>query len=595
MTSEAEIERLYQLFVTNGGGALSFSGTNLTPKQYADAVSTSNLTPFEMAQLEARQHQYNRQKALGTIADEIGNNTFNNPYSARGAYGNSLLNALAGSSGAIAAGLLNGGFSSFSGVDRALLVAGVLTRTGVDLEKVIKVAGLVTIGGAMYTSLINHTNQQTANLPKTLEDAGSLSTMNEQFGEQGDPCSFFNQLMGILSGIFDGTLNFIETAIGDIMSLINKTGIPAILGDILNALTAAGGVVSTAIASVVGLISGVVKEVLGALMPIVGKIINAIADITNQIANEISALADMAAELLKKAFALLIGAAGLDPCKRAVLENTGSPAMKGALTQLNQPLGTGNPHSIGTTPDPRANPDEVTKKMSQAQAEALLRNGVPQSPFTSAAQEYSTFDSSLHSFSPITESIRPKTMPGDSLTTSTDAHGFNNSPMTSRNGGETMDQFRKRTGASQSANSMELESNAMKSKQVYAKSANKMIRDWRKKQLDYTRDSRALMADMKKALSKDNFNNKTALKSRIKQLLEIQYASGQQIENLTKQYIPSFYYWTNGGIPNKATEEKIELIYNTSIRPTQERIYNNAVNTLASNKTEWNSIDTQIY
>jgi hypothetical protein len=303
----------------------------------------------------------------------------------------------------------------------------------------------------------------------------------------------------------------------------------------------------------------------------------------------------MAAELLKKAFALLIGAAGLDPCKRAVLENTGSPAMKGALTQLNQPLGTGNPHSIGTTPDPRANPDEVTKKMSQAQAEALLRNGVPQSPFTSAAQEYSTFDSSLHSFSPITESIRPKTMPGDSLTTSTDAHGFNNSPMTSRNGGETMDQFRKRTGASQSANSMELESNAMKSKQVYAKSANKMIRDWRKKQLDYTRDSRALMADMKKALSKDNFNNKTALKSRIKQLLEIQYASGQQIENLTKQYIPSFYYWTNGGIPNKATEEKIELIYNTSIRPTQERIYNNAVNTLASNKTEWNSIDTQIY
>ncbi len=55
MASEAEIERLYQLFVTNGGGALSFSGTNLTPKQYSEALATSNLTPLEMAQLEARQ------------------------------------------------------------------------------------------------------------------------------------------------------------------------------------------------------------------------------------------------------------------------------------------------------------------------------------------------------------------------------------------------------------------------------------------------------------------------------------------------------------------------------------------------------------
>ena len=51
MASEAELERLYQLFVTNGGGAFTFSGANLTPKQYSDAVSTSNLTPLQMAQL----------------------------------------------------------------------------------------------------------------------------------------------------------------------------------------------------------------------------------------------------------------------------------------------------------------------------------------------------------------------------------------------------------------------------------------------------------------------------------------------------------------------------------------------------------------
>ena len=117
------------------------------------------------------QYQYNRQKALGVISDEIGNNTFSNPYASRGVYGNSLLSALAGSSGSIAAGLLNGGFSGFSDINRALLVAGVLSKTGVDLEKIIKVAGLMTLGGAMYTSLTNHTNQQTAKIPTTLEDA----------------------------------------------------------------------------------------------------------------------------------------------------------------------------------------------------------------------------------------------------------------------------------------------------------------------------------------------------------------------------------------------------------------------------------------
>ena len=58
MASEAEIERLYQLFVANGGGSLSFSGTNLTPKQYSEAVAASNLTPLEMAQLESKQHSY---------------------------------------------------------------------------------------------------------------------------------------------------------------------------------------------------------------------------------------------------------------------------------------------------------------------------------------------------------------------------------------------------------------------------------------------------------------------------------------------------------------------------------------------------------
>ena len=590
MASEAEIERLYQLFVTNGGGALSFSGTNLTPKQYSDAVAISKLTPLEMAQLEARQHQYNRQKALGVISDEIGNNTFSNPYAARGVYGNSLLSGLNGSAGAIAAGLIGGGFSGFSDVNRALIVAGVLSQTGVDLEKIIKVAGLMALGGAMYSSLTNHTNGQTANLPKTLEDASSLSTMNEQFGEQGDPCGFFNQLMGILGGAFDGTLNFIETAIGDVMSLINKTGIPALLGDIFSALT---GTVAGAIAGVVGLVTGALGTILQTLSPLVGKLINAMSDITSQIAGEISSLTDMAAELLKKSFALLIGSAGLDPCKRAVLDNTGSPVMKDAIAQLNQKLGTAAPGGIGTTVDTRTNALEVTKQLSQAQAEALLRAGVPQSPFTDAAREYSTWDSALHSAAS-TSSIRPKLTPSDLTATSTDAHGFNTSVMPVRRDGESMSEFRKRIGETHSPTATELETNAIKSMQVYSRNGEYMKSEWQEKQKNYIRDSRALMTDMRNALTKSNFVSKTALKSRITQLIDIQSGNQETIKNLTSQYMEQFYYWTEGGIPSKVQEAKIRLIYNARIKPAQTRAYNNAVTSLNSVKTEFNSIDSQI-
>ncbi|SVE23721.1 uncharacterized protein METZ01_LOCUS476575, partial [marine metagenome] len=186
MASEAEIERLYQLFVANGGGSLSFSGTNLTPKQYSEAVAASNLTPLEMAQLESKQHQYNRQAALNSIANEIEANNFSNPYAARGAYGNSLFSALGSSPGATQAGLLNNAFSGFSSAEMATIFAGVLSQTGVDLEKILKIAGLSALGIGMYTSLTNHTNNQTANIPSTLQDVSALSSMNEQFGEQGD-------------------------------------------------------------------------------------------------------------------------------------------------------------------------------------------------------------------------------------------------------------------------------------------------------------------------------------------------------------------------------------------------------------------------
>tara|TARA_R110002074_G_scaffold3462_1_gene18368 strand:- start:8877 stop:10676 length:1800 start_codon:yes stop_codon:yes gene_type:complete len=599
MSSEAEIERLYQLFVTNGGGAFSFSGTNLTPKQYSEAVASSNLTPLEMAKLESRQHQYNRQKALNTISDEIDANTFSNPYAPRSTYGSSLFTALGSTQGSINAGGIANGFSGYSDANRALVVAGVLSATGVDLEKIIKIAGLTALGTTMYSSLINHTNGQTANIPKTLEDANSLSSMNAQFGEQGDPCGFFNQLMGILGGVFDGTLDFIETAIGDISSLVNSTGIPAILSSIFSALVSAGGVVATGIAGVIGLIAGGIATILQQLSPLVGQIINAIGDITTQIASEISSLADMAASLIRKALALLIGSAATDPCKVNVLKNTGSPAMQGAIAQLNQPLGHGNPHNIPTTIDDRANADEVIKKMTAAEAEAILKAGVPQSPFTEAAKTYTTHDSVLHSLAPNT-SLRPKSRPssGTEYTTiseTTSSNSFAEDGMPVRQDGETMDEFMKRIGATRQATVEEINSDAMKSMEVVSLKARAMVREWQQKQLNYTRDSRALMSEMRTALNTKNFTNKSSLKSRLIQLLDVQYDNQEKVENLTHQYMDSFKYWTEGGIPNRVTEKKIGHIYTVRIRPAQTRIYENAINSMNSIKTEWNSIDSQLY
>ena len=337
MASEAEIERLYQLFVTNGGGALSFSGTNLTPKQYSEALATSNLTPLEMAQLEARQRQYNKSVALNSIADEIDANNFTNPYAARGAYGSSLLNTLGASTGATNVGLLSSALSGFSTGDKALIFAGVLAGSGVDLEQIIKIAGLSALGLAMYSSLTNHTNNQTANIPETMQNASNLASMNSQFGPAGGPrppgetdCDSFNDLMGILSGAYDGTLDFIDRIIGDISSFINQSGIGSLLSNIISAIAGAGSIVADVISAIVGV--GI--QLLGGIIGVVAKVINAIADITSAIANEINNIANMAAELLRKALALVLGGAALDPCKRAVLMNTGSTEMKMKLPEI---------------------------------------------------------------------------------------------------------------------------------------------------------------------------------------------------------------------------------------------------------------------
>lgn len=554
MASEAEIERLYQLFVENGGGSLSFSGTNLTPKQYSEAVAASNLTPYEMAQLEARQHQYNKSVALNSIADEIEANNFTNPYAARSAYSSALFSAFAGTTGATNVGLVNNALSGFGSADKALIFAGVLAATDVDLEKVLKIAGLSALGLAMFSSLANHTNNQTANIPETMQNASSLASMNSSFGPAGGPlppgendCEDFNDLMGILSGAYDGTLDFIDRVIGDISSLLNSTGIAGLLSSIVSAISGAGGIVGDIITGIASLINGFGNAILKTLGPLVGKVINAIADMTGAIGNEINNIADMAAQLLKKALALVLGSAAIDPCKSRVLMNTGSDAMKDAVTRLNHPLGTGGPHSVGTTTDDRANAEEVKKAMKYSRDEALLEPGVPQSPFTEAANVYIPKDRTIHTVSEVMQ-----TFPNDSK--------------------------------------------RWRQMEVLSEIWRQVIFDWRGKQVNYIADSRGVIREMQGALyKKDIWSGKSALKDRLLDLINEAQLQQHYISRLVDGVAPDFYYFTPGGVKDETAEALKVDFYNNTKKPAMTRVYNTAVTSLNNTKTEWKSIDSQLY
>ena len=132
--------------------------------------------------------------------------------------------------------------------------------------------------------------------------------MNAQFGEQKDSCSFFNEILGIPSGAFDGTMDFIDGVFNKLGSLLNQTGVSGVIDSIINAISGAGGAsigdIINAITNVISSVSNAISGALGEIGGLVGKVINAIADISNQIANEASKLLNLAAELVSKVLAL---------------------------------------------------------------------------------------------------------------------------------------------------------------------------------------------------------------------------------------------------------------------------------------------------
>jgi len=438
LTSEAEFERLYQEFVRRNGGLPTLVADQYnTPASYYQATNEVTLSPSELAQLQAKQAQYNRQYALNTIAQEISDNNFTNPYNARSQAAISNLNSITSipldiqTYSAVIDPTVPGGYrmvpnailqstvyNQLGGVRDAFspilnagiaaaVYAGLSELTGIDIEKIILGAGLVTAGIAMFGDLQAHTNDQATDIPGKINEIDQLTGLQKSFGElSNDSCSLFNELMGIMSGSFDGVLDFIEGGIDSFKDFMANSALGSVLNQIgsvvSNIISQVGMVASSIIALAGAAINNILEQTgLGDLLNSLGNlasgIMGGIADMASQIANEISGLVNMAADIASKLAALGLAGAMMDPCKLAVLLNTGSPALSNAATQLTSPLESAIPNiNIPTETDTRANPNEVTAAIQSARENAQQMPGVPQSPFGAIANLYSPFSAYLH-------------------------------------------------------------------------------------------------------------------------------------------------------------------------------------------------------
>ena len=575
MASEAELERLYQEFVLRGGGAFTLSNVNTTPAQYYNTVSGNTLTPSQQAFLQSQQEQFNRQAALSTISSEIAGNNFSNPYTARADTSIGLIQSFANNPTLTNVAALASAFGSFSATDKGLIFAGVLAATGVDLENLIKIGTIAGLGIAMFNSLKNHTAGQMSNLPQTLSDASSLAGMNAQFGEQKDSCSFFNEILGILSGAFDGTMDFIDGVFNKLGSLLNQTGVSGVIDSITNAISGAGGVIGdiiNAITNVISSVSNAISGALGEIGGLVGKVINAIADISNQIANEASKLLNLAAELASKALALAMAAAALDPCQMAVILNTGSQDMKNAVNQLNTPLSQAS--DIPTQVDTRADADTVIKTMDQAKQEASQSSGVPQSPFTNTGKTHQPLDAYLHNlFTEITGIF------GDTFEAVKNAVGGTSiTPIAN-------------TGSTISS------SNAPPTQSPTTISSDA----WRLWQSTYSnqllglkRDIKSLKLTITDAIANKNFSTEELKKQSVilaDQLSTNETLVSQELKRANSQLV----YKSEGNKFRIQTREDEKMaLYNSTVGPSTDRLIKRVTKELTSTRVQWNSIDQNV-
>lgn len=670
--SEAEFERLYQEFVNRGGGAItlangvtdttgtasivgSLSNVN-TPVDYYNQSAGVGLTPSSLAQLQANQAQYNRASALQTISSEISANNFSNPYASVALNGNAKFNSLISSPGGQGAISLANALQLFSGsniggsaVVSAAILAGLASAFNIDFDKLM-LAGIVGATAiSMFDKLGNHTANQAQDIPGKIDEVSQLSDMRKQFGETNkDSCSLFNELMGIMSGAFDGVLDFIDKVGDKLMSLLNATGIPQVLSDIADAIS---GVIGNVSGPLSGAISQIISDITNAIAPLLNGItdaisaiadaasglMNAVTEMANQIANEISGLLNAAAEIANKLAALAVAAATLDPCKLNVLMNTGSSEMKNAAALLNTPSEQAfSGVDIPVETDVRADPREVNAVMSNARDIAKTQPGVPQSPMTSTASLYQPFNAYLYD---LFDSIKTifgdfENIPSEDGGTVVSAKPATGSKSPSENA-SNIDEVLERSisnpvntvvdstptiaalegmargGAVNPASSTEAVNrnpvnNAVASdadstrtrfgtgpRSITARADQKWRDDFYRRTMRIVSGSRALARDIRKYIRDDAKFASEGQKTEAEIIRERMHDLNISIKDHRRNTIKGFKYKTSDGNRVEAKETEFLREYYSRIKPSTERFVANAERILATDNTTWSSIKQQ--
>jgi hypothetical protein len=119
--------------------------------------------------------------------------------------------------------------------------------------------------------------------------------------------------------------------------------------------------------------------------------------------------------------------------------------------------------------------------------------------------------------------------------------------------------------------------------------------DWNGKQQQYMFTAKTHEKVMAAAYNTSDFSNKAALKTRLGALIQENWSHQDKISALKKNISLSFYYFTPGGKKDESIEAGMKTRYDTYLKPSMTRVYNDAIAFQKSSKIEWDSIDSQLF
>jgi hypothetical protein len=312
----------------------------------------------------------------------------------------------------------------------------------------------------------------------------------------------------------------------------------------------------------------------------------------------------MAAELLRKALALVLGGAASDTCKRKVLENTGTTAMKDAVTQLNQPLGSGPPHMVGTTIDSRADAEEVKEEMKYSRDEAKLNPGVNQTFNTDAVIPESS--------TPTTSSKKHTQIYGYYPQKSeVDAQkGLSNDNLASTGSAQLkatvkrIDQIITRGNIVDASTPYRYENIRVVRDGVtyvgYPPITAPVYEEAQKKWIPLIKDYKilqgTLLNDLRQKKETGNFTGKEEIKVLVITMHKKLFQMNRVVTRLlTMRLNNNFQYYTDDGTVDKSKEAEIKDKWYATGEKEVQNSYDRAILNLTDTKSLWPSIDEQVF